>query len=79
MRTYFVYNFCSQKSVLSIYLFNIALQNTDFDVPQKSSEQFLISIFFPCPTLRSVLPANEDLFFYNFVIKNVFCQYLYTI
>ena len=22
---------------------------------------------------------NEDLFVYNFVVKNVFCQYLYTI
>ena len=21
---------------------------------------------------------NEDLFLYNFVVKNVFCQYLYT-
>ena len=36
--------FC--QCVLSIYLYNIALQNTDFGVPQKSSKHFLISIFF---------------------------------
>ena len=41
MRTYFL--ICV---ILSIYLYNIALQNTDFGVPQKSSKHFLISIFF---------------------------------
>ena len=64
------------KNILSIYLFNIALQNTDFGVLQKSSKHFLISIFFPCPTPRSVLRAsnNEDLFLsifiYNIAIQN---------
>ena len=66
---------------MSIFIYNITLQNNDFGVLQKSSKHFLISIFFPCPTPRSVLRAsnNEDLFFYNFVVKNVFCQYLFTI
>ena len=31
---------------LSIFIYNIALQNTDFGVLQKSSKRFLISIFF---------------------------------
>ena len=39
--------FCSYKFVLSIFIYNIALQNTDFGVLQKSSKNFLISIFFP--------------------------------
>ena len=38
--------FCSYKYVLSISIYNIALQNTDFGVLQKSSKHFLISIFF---------------------------------
>ena len=46
MRTYF-YNFVVYKFVLSIFIYNIALQNTDFGVLQKSSKHFLISIFFP--------------------------------
>ena len=37
---------CSYKCVLSISIYNIALQNTDFGVLQKSSKHFLISIFF---------------------------------
>ena len=54
--------FFSYKCVLSIFIYNIALQNADFGVLQKSSKHFLISIFFPpgergttppCPT-RSV-------------------------
>ena len=59
---------------MSIYLFNIALQNTDFGVPQKSSKHFLLSIFIPCPTPRSVLPAsnNEDLFFLQFCVLSIF-------
>ena len=38
---------CCYKCVLSIFIYNIALQNTDFGVLQKSSKHFLISIFFP--------------------------------
>ena len=61
MSTYFL-QFFSYKCVLSIFIYNIALQNADFGVLQKSSKHFLISIFFPpgergttppCPT-RSV-------------------------
>ena len=46
------------KNVFCQYFYNIALQNTDFGVLQKSSKRFLISIFFtsgqgghppPCP------------------------------
>ena len=42
----FCLQFCSYKCVLSIFIYNIALQNTDFGVLQKSSKHFLISIFF---------------------------------
>ena len=58
--TYFFFNF-SYKCILSIFIYNIALQNADFGVLQKSSKNFLISIFFPpgergttppCPTAR---------------------------
>ena len=45
MKTYFL-QFCSLKCVLSIFIYNIAIQNTDFSVLQKSSKHFLISIFF---------------------------------
>ena len=31
------------------------------------------------PPFQLFLIKNEDLFFNNFVIKNVFCEYLYTI
>ena len=74
---YLFFTIFQLQCVLSIFIYNIALQNADFGVLQKSSKHFLISIFFPlgdrgttppCPT-RSV----------NFVVKNVFCQYLYTI
>ena len=55
------------------FIYNIALQNTDFGVLQKSSKHFLISIFFPPgegghphipvpPTHRSALvPRRRDL------------------
>ena len=39
--------FVLAKNVLSIFIYNIALQNADFRVIQKSSKHFLISIFFP--------------------------------
>ena len=53
MMTYFLV----KNVFLSIFIYNIALQNTDFGVLQKSSKRFLISIFFtsgqgtppPCP------------------------------
>ena len=32
---------------VNIYIYNIALQNMDFGVPQKSSKHFMIYIFFP--------------------------------
>ena len=32
---------------MSIFIYNITLQNTDFGVLQKSSKRFLIFIFFP--------------------------------
>ena len=55
--TTFVLQFCSSKCVLSIFIYNIALQNTDFSVLKKSSMHFLISILllsgeegYPCPT-----------------------------
>ena len=49
-------------------------------MPQKSSKHFLISIFFPCPTppLGTSCLEQWGPIFYNFVVKNVFCQYLYT-
>ena len=74
---------------LSIFIYNIALQNTDFGVLQKSSKHFLISIFFPpgergttppCPT-RSVLRAsnNEDLFLQFCSYKFVLSIFIYNI
>ena len=45
------------KCVLSIFIDNIDLQNTDFGVLQKSSKQFLISIFFPPAEGDNPLPA----------------------
>ena len=49
MRTFFL-QLCSYKCVLSIFIYNKALQITDFGVLQKSSKapskHFLISIFF---------------------------------
>ena len=78
-----------KKCVLSIFIYNIALQNTDFGVLQKSSKHFLISIFFPPGQGGHPLPVpprsllrvsnNEYLFVHNFLVKNIFCQYLYTI
>ena len=82
MRAYFLQS-CSLKCVLPIFIiYNVASQNTDLGVFHKTSKHFIISIFTPSLShLRSVLRAsyNSDLFVYNFVVKNVFCQYLYTI
>ena len=69
---------------MSIFIYNITLQNTDFEVLQKSSKHFLIYILFPSFSFRTFTPLkknikNEDLFFYNFVVKNVFGQYIYSI
>ena len=33
----------------------------------------------PPPLPSKKIIKNDDLFFYNFVVKNVFCQYLYSI
>ena len=38
--------FLVKNVFLSLFIYNIALQNTDFGVLQKSSKRFLISIFF---------------------------------
>ena len=77
------------KCVLSIFIYNIALQNTDFGVLQKSSKHFLIFIFFPPGEGGNPLPVPPPLgtsgleelvpIFFNFVVRNVFCQYLYSI
>ena len=53
----------------------------DFGVLQKLSKHFLIYIFFPPFSFRTFTPLqkiykNENLLFYNFVVKNVFCQYI---
>ena len=64
---------------LPIFICNIALQNTDFGVLQKSSKHFLIYNFFAPFSFRTPPPPfkkrikDEDLFLYNFVVKNVFC------
>ena len=74
---------------LSIFIYNRALQNTDFGVLQKSSKHFLISIFLQpgergtprhCPT-RSVLRAsnNEDLFLQFCCYKCVLSIFIYNI
>ena len=71
--TYFL-QCCSYKCVLSIFIYKIALQNTDFGVLQKSSKHFLISIFFtifipdapPPPPLK-----NEGLFLQSCSLKCV--------
>ena len=44
-------------------IYNIAVQNTDFGVLQKSSKHFLISIFFP-PGERGTI------FIYNIALQN---------
>ena len=56
--------------VLSIFIYNIALQNTNFGVLQKSSNHFLIYIFFPHflsarppPPPFKTIYKNKDLFF----------------
>ena len=66
---------------MSILIYNITLQNTDFGVLQKSSKHFLIYIFFPPFTFRTFTPLQKiykklGLIFYNFVVKNVFRQYI---
>ena len=61
-------------------IYNIAIQNTDFGVLQKLSKYFLIYIFFPpfsSPLKKT--KKKQGPIFYNFVAKNVLCQYLYTI
>ena len=84
MSTY-VLQFFSYKCFLSIFIYNIALQNADFGVLRKSSKHFLISIFFP-PGERGTTPPCPFSFHlgrggqplpvpparYNFVVKNVF-------
>ena len=67
-----------QNAISVTFIYNIALQNMDFGVLQKSSKHFLITIFFPpgeggrpClspPHTHLVLRAsnNEDLFFICF-------------
>ena len=72
---------------MPIFIYNIALQNTDFEVLHKSSKRFLISIFFPPvegdapslshPHLVLCAPNNNDLYIYNFVVKNEFCQSIF--
>ena len=52
---------------MSIFIYNIALQNTYFGVLQKSSKHFLIYIFFPPFSFRTPPPPpppnkNKDLF-----------------
>ena len=66
---------------MSIFIYNITLQNTDFGVLQKSSKHFLIYIVFPLFSFRTFTPLqkiykNEDLFFYNFVVKKCFVNIL---
>ena len=62
---------------MSIFIYNIALQNTDFGVLQKSSKHFLISIFFPLgegdPPLCTSGLEQRVLIFDDVVVKNVFC------
>ena len=55
---------------VNIYIYNIALQNMDFGVLQKSSKHFLIYIFFlpfsfrtPPPPPFKPIYKNKDLFF----------------
>ena len=57
--TYFL-QCCSYKCVLSIFIYKIALQNTDFGVVQKSSKHFLISIFCSPSSLRMPLPPLQN-------------------
>ena len=82
--------FCCYKCVLSIFIYNIALHNTDFGVLQKSSKHFLISIFFPFgegdtsslshPPLLGTSGLEQWVhILYDAVVKNVSCWYLYTI
>ena len=73
-----LYNFVVKNVFLSIFIYNIALQNTDLGVLQKSSKHFLIYIFFqplsfrtPPPPPPPIQKKNEDLFFAIFVVKNV--------
>ena len=85
---YLFLQFCCYKCVLSIFIYNRALQNTDFGVLQKPSKHFLISFSFhlgggtppPCPT-RSVLRAsnNEDLFLQFCCYKCVLSIFIYNI
>ena len=45
---------------MSIFIYNIALQNKDFGVLQKSSKHFLIFFFFP-PYGRGDIPSLSHL------------------
>ena len=70
---------------VNIYMYNIALQNMDFGVLQKSSRHFLIYIFFPPFSFRTPPPPFKKYtkirtnLFYNFVVKCVLSIYLYNI
>ena len=79
-----ILQFCCFKCVLSIFICNIALQNTDFGVLQKSSKHFLISILFPLgegdtpslshPPLLGTSGLEQWVhIFYDAVVKNVYC------
>ena len=45
---------------VNIYIYNIALQNVDFGVFQKSSKHFLIYIFFPPFSFRTPPPPPNN-------------------
>ena len=51
--------FCSKKWVLLIFIYNIALQNTDLGVLQKSSKHFLIYVFFQPLSFRTPPPPSK--------------------
>ena len=44
---------------MSIFIYNITLQNTDFGVLQKSSKHFLIDIFFPPFSFPTFTPFKK--------------------
>ena len=51
------------SGLATIFIYNIAIQNTDIGVLQKSSKHFLISIFWPTP--RSPLRASNNTLVYD--------------
>ena len=69
------WQFCSYKCVLSIFIYNIALQNTDFGVLQKSSKHFLLPFSFHLGRGGHPLPVPPARYFGPRTMRTYFLQF----